>query len=68
MIDDGNGGFYLKDKRGRKVVQFDEYYEKYDEEGNKIWLDEEGYEVQTDEHGNTNRYDKVGDLVQESDE
>jgi hypothetical protein len=20
MVDDGNGGFYLKDKRGRKVV------------------------------------------------
>ena len=42
--------------------------EKIDEEGNKIWLDEEGYEVQTDEHGNTNRYDKIGDLVDEDEE
>ena len=41
----------------------DGFYDKYDEHGNKIWLDEDGYEIENDESGNVLRYDKVGDLV-----
>jgi len=54
----------LKDKRGRIVKNIDgETYEKFDEEGNKIWLDDEGYEVEEDGEGHVSRYDKIGERV-----
>jgi hypothetical protein len=63
VITDPFGNRKLLDKRGRTVKELPEGYEKYDEEGNKIWLNDDGYEVEEDAEGNVNRYDKVGDRV-----
>jgi hypothetical protein len=38
-------------------------YEKYDEKGDKIYLDLFGYEVEYKKDGEIVRYDKVGDIV-----
>lgn len=48
MIDE-NGERILKDKRGRIVKELGDTYEKYDDEGNKIYLDDNGYEVEYDQ-------------------
>ena len=60
---DARGNRILKDKRGKIVKELEESYEKYDSEGNKIYLDDNGYEVEYDEEGNEVLYDKVGDRV-----
>lgn len=46
----------------------DDFYEKFDEEGNPVYLDSEGCEVEVDDNGNQVRYDKVGDRVEEASE
>lgn len=62
---DANGNRILRDKRGKIVKEIEgETFEKYDDEGNKIYLDDNGYEVEYDQEGNVLLYDKVGDRVQ----
>lgn len=39
VVKDAQGNKTLIDKRGRIVKELEETYEKYDQEGNKIWLD-----------------------------
>ena len=44
MTEDKNGNPVLMDKRGRIVKNTEEGgFEKYDQSGNKIWLDNDGY-------------------------
>lgn len=46
VVTDTQGNKRLVDKRGRIVKELPDSYEKYDAQGNKIWLDENGYEVE----------------------